>query len=373
MRKIDFLRDLAAACIATALLTACVAAGNTQEVATPSSAAKEDITAEAVDDAIKSLSIARPGDFGMIKLANYKNLAVTVPVIQEVTDEDVAERIRTTMSDMREPADVIENGYFANINFVGKMDGQEFDGGSADDYTIEIGSGTFIDGFEDALIGLKVDDVKDVSLTFPEDYYSEDLAGKDVVFTVTVNEISKIPELTDEIAHKLNDSCDTADKYRTLIRENLVKEFEFDYVQEKGYQALSDVKALSEVSVSDAAIDWAGNLLITQYYVPTFALYYETTFAEMLEKTQTSIEAFKEGIYDQAKQMAEDSIVIEAIAEKEGIELTDSNREDYAANFGITADELIERFGAEYVDFNVKQYEVYKVLNDNVIYTYTTE
>ena len=373
MRKIHLLRGCAGVCLATAILTACVASDNVESVATPSSAIKSDMTADSITDAINLLNIDKPEDFGMIKLAEYKKLVVTVPVIREVTDDDVEARIKDDMSDMSEDAEEITDGYFTNINFIGKIDGEEFDGGSADNYTLEIGSHSFIDGFEEALIGLKVGDVKDVQVKFPDDYYSDDLAGKDAVFTVTVNSISKIPDLTDDIAHQLNGSCNTADEYREYVKNQITEELEFDYLLEKGSRTLSDIKELSEVSVTDEAIDWASNLLIKQYYVPTFAHYYGSSFAEMLVQKGTTLDAFKDSMYDQAKQMAEDTLVVDAIAKNEGIEITDEVRQGYAANFGLTVDELIQEFGAEYVDFNVMQYEVYKVLNDSVVYTYVTE
>lgn len=373
MRKIHLLRGCAGVCLATAILTACVASDNVESMATPSSAIKSDMTADSITDAINSLNIDKPEDFGMIKLAEYKKLVVTVPVMREVTDDDVEARIKDDMSDMSEDAEEITDGYFTNINFIGKIDGEEFDGGSADNYTLEIGSHSFIDGFEEALIGLKVGDVKDVQVTFPDDYYSDELAGKNAIFTVTVNSISKIPDLTDDIAHQLNDSCDTADEYREYVKNQITEELEFDYLLEKGSRTLSDIKELSEVSVTDEAIDWASNLLIKQYYVPTFAHYYGSSFAEMLVQKGTTLDAFKDSMYDQAKQMAEDTLVVDAIAKNEGIEITDEVRQGYAANFGLTVDELIQEFGAEYVDFNVMQYEVYKVLNDSVVYTYVTE
>ena len=369
-RKIHLLHDCAGVCLATAILTACVASDNVESVATPSSAIKSDMTADSITDAINSLNIDKPEDFGMIKLAEYKKLVVTVPVMREVTDDDVEVRIKDDMSDMSEDAEEIADGYFTSINFIGKIDGEEFDGGSVDNYTLEIGSHSFIDGFEEALIGLKVGDVKDVQVTFQDDYYSDELAGKDAIFTVTVNSISKIPDLTDDIAHQLNDSCDTADEYREYVKNQITEELEFDYLLEKGSRTLSNIKELSEVSVTDEAIDWASNLLIKQYYVPTFAHYYGSSFAEMLVQKCTTLDEFKDSMYDQAKQMAEDTIVIDAIAKKEGIEITDDVRKDYAANFRLTVDELIQEFGAEYIDFNVMQYEVYKALEDSVVYTY---
>ena len=125
-----------------------------------------------------------------VTLGDYKGITLDKE-IQQVTDEDVENSISSNlMATVDDPEATVQEGDTVDIAFVGKVDGEEFEGGSSDSYNLTIGSNTFIDGFEDGVIGMKQDETKDLNLTFPEDY-TEELAGKDVVFTVTVNAISR--------------------------------------------------------------------------------------------------------------------------------------------------------------------------------------
>ena len=155
-----------------------------------------------------------------MRLAEYKDLVVSVPAQLKVTDEDVDEQIKTDLIEHRTSADTVERGDYVTIDFVGKIDGKTFENGSADNYTIEVGQNTLIDGFEDGLIGMKSGETKDLHLTFPTDYDKE-YAGKDVVFTVTVKSIERTPELTDELAKELDPECNSADEYRTKTKNNM--------------------------------------------------------------------------------------------------------------------------------------------------------
>ena len=136
----------------------------------------------------------------MFTLGQYKNIEVTLLELK-VTDEDVESELYYKLSSLAAKTDrtVVENHDVVNIDFVGKLDDVAFDGGSAEAFDLQIGSKNFIDGFEDGLIGTAVGDTVDLNVTFPESYGSSDLAGKDVVFTVTVNSIMAMPELTDSI------------------------------------------------------------------------------------------------------------------------------------------------------------------------------
>ena len=115
----------------------------------------------------------------------------------------------------------VANGDIAVIDFVGKKDDVAFDGGTGKDYELEIGSHTFIEGFEEGVEGMKVGETKDLELTFPENYPSEDLAGEDVIFTVTVNAIKQTPELTDELVKELSTKSKTVKEYREEVKEAL--------------------------------------------------------------------------------------------------------------------------------------------------------
>ena len=142
-----------------------------------------------------------------IKISCYKGVEIEeVEKPAEITDEDVETAIQTTLEANATTTEItdraVEEGDTVDINFVGKVDGEVFDGGSADNYSLVIGSGTFIDGFEDSIIGHNVGETFDWNGKFPEEY-NEELAGKDCVFTITVNAITleEVPELNDEFVN----------------------------------------------------------------------------------------------------------------------------------------------------------------------------
>ena len=246
MREKNGLVYLAAVCIASATITACAGVDLKDKVATSLVATESNATKSSIDEAVSSLSVARPERLGNIKLAEYRNLAVSIPSIAEITDIDVNDAIRNRLKTKATFVNEVQTGDTVNIDFNGKIDGNEFDGGNAEGYELEIGSGAFIDGFEDSLIGMKNGETKDVSLTFPSDYSNEELAGKDVIFTVTVNEIKRIPELTDALAKELDPSCDGVEDYKKKVLSELVSDNDFSYMRQKGYAALEELESLCQ-------------------------------------------------------------------------------------------------------------------------------
>ena len=362
---------LAAVCVASATLTACSGPNTDVNVATPSVMSEsEDISTE---EALEKIKAVKPGSLGTIQLAKYKNLAVSVPAEDEVTDEEIGQAVESKAATQSVSVDDVESGDTVTIDFIGKKDGEEFEGGSAEDYSLKIGSGTFIDGFEDALIGMKKGETKDIDLVFPEDYSNDELAGQPAVFTVTVNDIQRVPELTDELAKKIDDECDTVDALREKTKKELEDEQAYSYLMQKGYAALDELKALSEVSVSDEAVEWAKDLLITQYYMPTFEKYYGVSFAEMLDMQNTSVSDFRNNLSEAATQLAEDTLVIDALAEEAGVDVSEEDSNEYARLMGTTIDTLKTDFGSDYIDLNTKEYAVLKYLTENVVFTYTKQ
>ena len=196
------------------LCVACTAAG---------CGGKGDSASENSASGVRLVSVTEKKMDDYVKLGGYKGIIVENAVM-DVTDEDVDYQIENTMSmsaeEVEDPETQIEDGDIANIDYEGKKDGVAFDGGTAEDYDLSIGSGQFIDGFEDGLIGAKKGETRDLNLTFPEDYNSEELAGQEVVFTVTVNAIKRVPELTEEWV-TANSEYDSIDAYRQSVREDL--------------------------------------------------------------------------------------------------------------------------------------------------------
>ena len=190
-----------------------------------------------------------------VVLGEYKNLEV-VKNVQEVTEEEVESYISYMLSmstDLAEitTRDTIENGDIANIDYVGKKDGVAFEGGTAQGYDLAIGSGTFIPGFEDGLVGVKKGETVDLNLTFPENYSAADLAGAQVVFTVTVNGIYEevMPEFTDEFVANLGISgVVTVDQYRNYAKLMMQDSADQSAEQDLQAQVMSMVTEKAQVN-----------------------------------------------------------------------------------------------------------------------------
>ncbi|MFZ2544617.1 MAG: trigger factor [Candidatus Saccharimonadales bacterium] len=172
-----------------------------------------------------------------VKLGDYKNLGVKKTVAKVSADDinDVIQRMRKGFAERKEVKRAAKNGDETIIDFVGKRDGSPFDGGTANDYTLELGSNQFIPGFEEAIIGHKPDEKFDIDITFPSDYHSQTLAGQSVVFTVTLKSIKEIalPELDDEFAKK-------AGPYKTV--DELKKDIKQELAANKEREALDSFK-----------------------------------------------------------------------------------------------------------------------------------
>ena len=189
-----------------------------------------------------------------VKLGDYKKLKATKKAIKidKKDVEEVIERIRKGLAEKTETTEAARDGDEVIIDFVGKRDGEAFQGGTGKDYPLTLGSGTFIPGFEEALVGLKAGDKKDVALQFPKDYHAKDLAGADVVFETTIKKVNKVelPELNDEFAAK-------AGPYTSM--DDLRQDIEAEITAQQERQALDELKddlvkqlvAASDVAVPD--------------------------------------------------------------------------------------------------------------------------
>lgn len=167
-----------------------------------------------------------------LEVSGYKGIEVAQVKKEEVTDDAVEKRIDSIREENKTSTKItdraVEDGDTITLDYEGKMDGVAFDGGTAEDATLVIGSGQFIDGFEDSAIGHKIGDTYDWNGKFPAQYQNSDLAGKDVVFTITIKGITKdtLPELNDKFVKKVSDSAKTVKEYKKEIKETLEKEAE---------------------------------------------------------------------------------------------------------------------------------------------------
>ena len=297
-------------------------------------------------------------DYLVIEDDAYRNMTIQVAPAQQVSDEEIQAEISDSFYYLDEYDDLVvkktegtvEDGDLANIDYVGKKDGVAFDGGTAEAYDLEIGSGSFIEGFEEGLIGKEIGSTVDLNLTFPEDYGSEELAGADVVFTVTINYVSEMPEMTDDLAEKLSDGEFTgADEYVESLRSDLQSEYDEEQ-QHEAYSAII-MKLMDLYPIENypqANVDYYVDLIISEYFVPYASMYGMSVddFVSMMYEGLTMDEVKEQEIVPSAKQYVAQEILLGAVAEKEGITMTDEELQEvlqgYADDYGITVDELLE-------------------------------
>ena len=310
-----------------------------------------------------------------LTLGEYKGLTIEVEPI-EITDAQIENRITSDIRNSEEGKETftegtVASGDVANIDFVGKLDGETFDGGSMDGYDLEIGSGTFIDGFEEGLIGTAIGDTVDLNLTFPETYQNTDLAGKDVVFTVTVNSVQRYKEMSDELASALSDGeAETVDAYRERVRTML----EEDALEERTEMAKSEL--LAQAADNSTISEYPQDLLeytendVESYYQSYASMYgvdLNTFLSAFVGVTEEDFPAYKEVV---AQNSIKQEFAVAAISDQEHL-LPEGDE------LAKAYDELAQQVGvengaalvAEYGEYTVKyrlQYEaVTQFLYDN--------
>ena len=301
-----------------------------------------------------------------VTLGEYKGLTVEVSPV-EVTDEQVMDQIASeTKQTLTEGT--VESGDTVNIDYVGKIDGEEFDGGSAEGYDLEIGSCTFIDGFEDGIIGMQVGETKDLELKFPEEYHSEDLAGKDVVFTVTVNSISRVPELTDEVADSIVEGM-TAEAYQESVRQDLedqAKESQKTEAEQKLLQAVYDNATINGYPEENLQYTMKR---ATDYY-EWLASMYGMSLDDYLTNYGMTQDEFKEQLQPVAEEALGEEMTLLAIAKEENIEVSDQEYQDGLARYAETQglddpSKLEESYGENYIRNSLLQEKVLEFLYEN--------
>lgn len=270
-----------------------------------------------------------------VTLGEYKGI---VKEVAEVTEEEIDALIQEALEAAGTPEQItegiIENGDTVNIDYVGKKDGVAFDGGTAQGYDLTIGSGSFIDGFEDGLIGVGVGDTVDLELTFPESYHSAELAGQAVVFTVTVNYIHGdiiAPSVED---YALNNDFESVEAFRAIVEEELNEENRTE-ADENVWITVVDNATINEYPQSE--IDKA--LSNMREYYTQFAAAYGTDLNGLLTQLGLSEETFDEDMLEYAQLAVAEKLVAIAIAEEENMTVSD---EEYDAQIN----EYLEMYDA---------------------------
>jgi trigger factor len=348
------------------------------------SATEAQTEAEAETEAETEVELEHPDYTALdyVTLGEYKGLTVTRTPL-EVTDEEIDEEIRYDV-ELADALEVIEEGEvqegdIANIDFEGKKDGEAFDGGTSEGYDLEIGSGSFIDGFEDGLIGVAVGETVDLDLTFPEYYGNEELAGQDVVFTVTVNSIQRMPELTDELVSTITDGeyTDVA-SYRDSVGEELMAEKQENAEDEIQSELLTLIANTSTINDYPQELLDYGAQTMTNYY-KQYAELYGMEFADFLETFFGMTEDdFAAEVDVAVKESVQQEMFLQAIAETEGLDISDAEYaegcENYAEMYGYeSGDAFAEAYSEKIIRLSLLQDKVFDLIRDNAIITEEAE
>lgn len=328
------------------ILTLCIAfagtACGTKEKAAEETKTSEEKTEDKKDveksgEATRLVSVKDIDKY--ITIGQYKGLSLE-KVVETITDTEVEGSISQDLEMTKEEVKdgVVEDGDTVTVNYVGTENGKEFNGGSAENQEITIGSGGYIPGFEDGILGMKKGETKDVPLTFPEDYIEPSLAGKDVVFKITLQSFKRAPELNDDWVAK-NTEYKTVEEYREgkkkLLQENAEKMADsilYQTAWNQIYEA-SEVKEYPEKDVKEAYAEF-------ETQIKSYAKQGGMELEDYLESQKVSQEAFEEQCQKYAEARVKQNLILQGIMDAEGMTLED--KESLAIQ-----DELIQSYGAK--------------------------
>ncbi len=281
-----------------------------------------------------------------VELGNYKGVTVT-KVDATVTDEEVDEEINKELEKNGRTVTVdraIENGDVAKIDFDGSIDGVPFEGGKGEDFDLEIGSKSFIDTFEEQLIGHKAGEEVSVNVTFPKEYQATDLAGKDAVFEVKIKEVktTEFPELDDEFVQDVDEECDTVDDYKKKIKERLLESKTKEATRAKEDEAVAKIVDDSKMDIPEPMIDNQIRQMM-QEFSQTLAAQ-GLSLEQYMQFSGMTKEKFDEQMKPEALKRIQTSLVLEKIAEVEKIDVSKEDIEEkmkeMAENYMMKLEEL---------------------------------
>lgn len=295
-----------------------------------------------------------------VKLGKYKGLSIEKKV-EKVTAKQVDEAVeqaREKQARIVETDEAAKNGDIVNIDFVGSVDGVKFDGGSAESYDLELGSGSFIPGFEEQLVGAKKGEKKDVNVKFPEDYHAEELKGKDALFECTINAVKKkeLPALDDEFVKDVSE-FDTLAEYKADVKNKLMKDAEDRADREFEDALVQAVVDNAEVEVPQAMIDQEAEDMAREF---EYRLSYQNI---KLDDYLKYLNMTRDQLLDEYKEQAAKSVkvrlVMEAIVKAEELKFEEKDIDEKLADMAARANQDVETFkkglGREHFDYLANQ------------------
>lgn len=272
-----------------------------------------------------------------VKLGKYKGVKID-KIETEVTDEEVDAQLEKERENNARNITVddrpVEDGDMTTLDFEGFVDGEAFEGGKGENYPLTIGSGAFIPGFEEQLVGAKIGEETEVKVTFPEDYQAEHLQGKEAVFKCTVKEIRKkeLPELNDEFASDVSE-FDTLAEYREDVKKNLEEQKAKDAKREREDAAVKAAVEASEMEIPEAMLETQQKQMVEEF--AQRITMQGISMEQYLQLTGSSYQQMVEQVKPQAEERVRSRLLLEAVAKAENLEATE---EDYEEELKTMAD-----------------------------------
>jgi trigger factor len=299
-----------------------------------------------------TVTVATPPEF---ELKDYEGVKIQ-DVKYYVTDEDVDEHLdglRKSRARLIDKDGAADDGDTVNIDYTGSKDGVPFDGGAAEGQSLKLGSGSFIPGVEEQLVGAAAGDEREVKVTFPEEYHSEELAGQDAVFAVKVNGVKTedLPELDDEFASEVSD-FETLDEFKDDIRKNLEEQNVKRAEAEKKNAALEAVYEANDIDIPDVMIENEKDAILQEFV--SRLRQQGMDFEQYMKYMGKDVKDFRDEQAEDAKKRVKMRLIIKAIVKDQEFEASDAEVSEeldkMASMYGMEADKLKETLGDDQID-----------------------
>lgn len=319
--------------------------------------------------------------FPVVEVKDYKGVEIE-KVEQEVKDEDVENEMTQLQSRNARMVSVdreAQDGDTVYFDYAGFVGDEQFEGGTAEKQTLKLGSGMFIPGFEEQLIGCKAEEDKDVKVTFPEEYHAEDLAGKDAVFHCHIHEVreEQLPELNDDFAQDVSE-YDTLDELKAKTRERLQDTADKSAVAKMKDLAMEKVMAANEVEAPISLVNDEIDRMIQEFQQQL--MYSGMRLDDYFQYTGTKMEDFREQVRPDAEKSVKTRIVLMGIVNQENLDVTDEEMEEelalMAKQYGTEVEQIKSMIGESNLSYFKKDMQVKKAIDlvyDNAVQTKKAE
>ena len=304
-----------------------------------------------------------------VELGQYTHLGIEKKV-EEVTDDDVMADIERARDRAARYVEVTDREAKlddqANIDYQGLLDGVPFEGGTAQGHELVLGSGAFIPGFEDQVVGMKIGEEKDINVTFPENYHSEELAGKPVVFKVKLNSLreKEVPELDDEFVKDVSETANTVDEYKKEIREKLEKQAEERADAAFESEIIETVSDNAKIDIPKAMVEEQIDVMLRDMELRM--MYQGLRMQDFLKYSGQTMEQLRDTYRQQAEDRVKTQLTLEAITKAEGIEPTDEEIDKELSRFAEQGKKTLEEFKKDMPEGDLAYFKEVATINKTV-------